>query len=72
MQGILAGLVFNGVGLGLHGQVGVAGVLGIALAVAITVELCARLWLGRFRTGPLEALLRRITYAGRPPAVTTG
>lgn len=68
MQGVLAGLVFNGVGLGLHGQIGIAGLLGVAAAIAVAVELCARLWLARFRTGPLEALLRRITYAGRLPA----
>ena len=68
MQGVLAGLVFNGVGLGLHGQIGSAGLLAVAIAIAVTVELGARLWLGRFRTGPLEALLRRMTYAGPPPA----
>ena len=67
MQGVVAGLVFNGVGLGLHGQLGQAALLPLALAIALAVELMARLWLARFRTGPLEILLRRITYGGPRP-----
>lgn len=67
-QGVLAGLVFNGVGLGLFGQLGHAALFALALAIAAAVELSAALWLSRFRTGPLEMLLRRITYAGPPPS----
>jgi uncharacterized protein len=73
LQGVLAGLVFNGVGLGLHGQIGLAGLLAVALGIALSVELFARLWLSRFPTGPLEAVLRRITYgAASAPSASPG
>lgn len=68
LQGVLAGLIFNGYGLGLYGQMGLASLLGVALLVAFTADLMLRLWLRRRAVGPLEALLRRITYGpgGRP------
>jgi uncharacterized protein len=69
LQGVLAGLVFNGVGLGLHGQLGGAQLLGVGLGIALAVEFFARIWLARFSTGPLEWLLRRITYGNPPPGV---
>ncbi|NKX43851.1 DUF418 domain-containing protein [Roseicyclus persicicus] len=68
LQGVIAGLLFNGYGLGLHGQIGLAGLVAVALGVALATDLLLRLWLRLARTGPLEALLRRLTYgaAGRP------
>jgi uncharacterized protein len=62
LQGIVAGLIFNGIGLGLHGQFGLAALVALAILVAFTVDLMLRLWLRGFRTGPFEAILRRITY----------
>lgn len=67
LQGVVAGLIFNGLGLGLFGEIGLAGLLPVAIGIAASVELAAQVWLRLFRTGPLEALLRRITYAGVPP-----
>ncbi|WP_439637617.1 DUF418 domain-containing protein [Oceanicaulis sp.] len=62
LQGVLAGLVFGGYGLGLFGQFGQAWLLPISIALALVsmmlVGLCARLT-GR---GPLEFVLRRVTY----------
>lgn len=68
LEGVLAGLIFNGYGLGLYGQMGLASLLGVALLVAFTADLMLRLWLRRWPVGPLEALLRAITYGpgGRP------
>ncbi|MGP1359044.1 DUF418 domain-containing protein, partial [Roseicyclus sp.] len=62
LQGIVAGLIFNGIGLGLHGRFGLAELVALAILVAFTVDLILRLWLRVFRTGPFEAVLRRITY----------
>lgn len=66
-QGILAGWVFGSYGLGLFGNVGAAGMLGLALIIwfasCIFVAACERL-LG---AGPLEHLLRLVT-GPRPPA----
>lgn len=62
LQGVLAGFVFGGYGLGLFGQLGQAALIGVALVVAVAamilVAATAR-WTGH---GPLEHLLRRITY----------
>jgi uncharacterized protein len=66
-QGILAGWVFGSYGLGLFGNIGAAGMLGLALIIwfasCIFVAVCERL-LG---AGPLEHLLRLVT-GPRPPA----
>ena len=66
-QGILAGWVFGSYGLGLFGNIGAAGMLGLALIIwfasCIFVAACERL-LG---AGPLEHLLRLVT-GPRPPA----
>lgn len=64
-EGVVAGLIFNGVGLGLHGQLGQAALLAVAAGVFAVVHLGCHLWLSRFRTGPLEALLRALIRGGR-------
>jgi len=64
LEGILAGLVFNGYGLGLYSTVGMAGCFAIALGIfAATHAICAA-WLATYQQGPVEALLRVMTYAG--------
>jgi uncharacterized protein len=57
-QGILAGLIFNGYGLGWYGQMGSAVLLLIATAIVVVVHLCCALWLRTRDIGPLERLLR--------------
>lgn len=62
LQGVIAGFLFGVYGLGLFGQLGHAAFLPMSVVVALTamlaVGLCARL----FGRGPLEAVLRRVTY----------
>lgn len=58
LEGVLAGLVFNGYGLGLYGTVGAMGCLLIAFGVAAVTHLAATAWLRAFQDGPLEAILR--------------
>jgi uncharacterized protein len=62
LQGILAGLVFGGHGLGLFGQLGQAALLPLAILLAFVAMLLTGLMAGRWGRGPFEALLRRITY----------
>lgn len=64
LQGVIAGLVFGGWGLGLFAKLGAATLLPVSLTVAlasfVATGLLARL-LGR---GPLEILLRFVTNGG--------
>lgn len=62
LQGVLAGFVFGGYGLGLFGQVGQAGLAVIGLLVAVAAMLIIGVLAGRLGRGPLEIVLRRITY----------
>ncbi|MDP3602079.1 MAG: DUF418 domain-containing protein [Bosea sp. (in: a-proteobacteria)] len=64
LEGMLAGLVFNGYGLGLYGTVGAAGCLLIALGIVAATHLFAMLWLRFAASGPLEIVLRGITRLG--------
>ncbi|PTM60152.1 uncharacterized protein C8P69_10378 [Phreatobacter oligotrophus] len=61
LEGILAGIVFNGYGFKLYGAVGAAGCLAIALGIAAMTHVIASGWLRIFKEGPLEILLRRWT-----------
>lgn len=69
LEGVLAGVVFNGYGFGLYGKVGTLGCLGIAVAVYATTYCVAAIWLQKFGQGPLETALRWIT---RGPAQLKG
>jgi uncharacterized protein len=66
LEGVLAGFIFNGYGLGLYGSVGAAACLIIAVLIYAATHLFAALWLRRHDNGPLETLLRTITRLGEP------
>jgi uncharacterized membrane protein YeiB len=61
-QSLIASLVFTSYGLGLIGCVGP--VMGLVLTVVMSALLAvfSWMWLHRFRFGPLEWLLRSVTY----------
>jgi uncharacterized protein len=63
IQTLIGITLFYGIGLGLHGQIGL--VEGALLAIAIFAAQCvvASLWLRWFYFGPLEWVWRRFTYA---------
>lgn len=55
-----------GPGLGLAGDIGAAGLVGVALLGFAGQVLISRLWLANFAYGPLEWVWRALTY-GRAP-----
>jgi len=66
-QSLVATFLFYGWGLGLSGQLGSAACLAIAVAIyAVQVAGC-RLWLARFRFGPVEWLWRTLVYGRAQP-----
>ncbi|WP_126173002.1 DUF418 domain-containing protein [Altericroceibacterium xinjiangense] len=64
---ILMMFVFHGWALGLFGQLGRIGLLGIVLAAWALMLGWSQPWLARFRYGPLEWVWRCLTYGERFP-----
>lgn len=62
LQGVLAGLVFGGYGLGLYGDIGHFGLLLLAIAIALASMILTHLLRFGGPRAPLEWVLRRITY----------
>jgi uncharacterized protein len=67
MQSVVGTLVFYGYGLGLWGEVGRSGQVGIVLVVFAAQVAFSHWWLARFRFGPMEWLWRAGTYLQWPP-----
>lgn len=61
LQGVIAGFLFGGYGLGLFGQISLAGLLPVGLGVALLAILIIGAIAKTFRRGPLEAVLRAVT-----------
>ena len=74
-ESLVLSVLFCGYGFGLFATLGAAAVAGIAVLVWAGLEVGIRLWLGRYRQGPLEGLLSRWTNttartgAQRPPSL---
>lgn len=66
-QSLVATFLFYGWGLGLSGQLGAAACLGIAVAIYALQVVGCRLWLARFRFGPVEWLWRTLVYGRAQP-----
>lgn len=62
-QSIILSTIFSGYGLGLWGAVDRLTAVSIALFVTVFLIGALLIWRARFRLGPFEWLLRRITYA---------
>lgn len=61
-QTLLGVALFYGVGLGLHGRIGLTGCFLTALVIFAVQSLAAAAWLRRFQFGPLEWAWRCVTY----------
>lgn len=67
LQTIICTTIFYGHGLGLFGQVGRAGQLGIVFAIWAAQLALSPIWLRHFRFGPFEWLWRSLSYMKRQP-----
>ncbi|MGJ8644694.1 MAG: DUF418 domain-containing protein [Luteolibacter sp.] len=61
-QSLIATTIFYGYGFGLAGEVGRLGTIVLALLIFVMQIFASKLWLARFRFGPLEWLWRSLTY----------
>ncbi len=61
LESVILATVFCGWGFGLYGKLGVAAVTGIAVLSCIVTEVFAKLYLSRYRQGPLESIVSRWT-----------
>lgn len=66
VQSVVFSAVFYTYGCGLFGRVGAATGVGLSVALFTMQLMVSRWWLGRFSTGPVERLLRWMTYGRRP------
>lgn len=73
-EGVLAGLIFNGYGLGYYGRAGALACLLTAVGIYTAVHLLSVAWLKWQNHGPLEAGLRLVThgFASRPSPSNLG
>jgi uncharacterized protein len=60
-QSVIMSLLYHGYGLGLAAWIGSAGSVLVCLVVYAALIVSSRLWLGAFRIGPLEWVLRSFT-----------
>ncbi|WP_433599182.1 DUF418 domain-containing protein [Nocardia sp. CA-135953] len=65
-QSVICVLVFTGCGFGLVGRIAPSLVILVAFAIFGCQLAMSAWWMGRHRYGPLEWVLRVITYARRP------
>ncbi len=66
-QSVIGVLLFYGIGLGLGAGIGLWLTEIIALVVYIFETIFSRLWISRFRFGPLEWIWRMLTYGHTLP-----
>ncbi len=64
-ESVLLSLLFCGYGLGQFGQWSAFQVVLAGAAAWLLLEVLAKLWLGRFPQGPLEAVMGRLTGRAR-------
>ncbi len=67
-QSLITAILFTGLGFGLAEKVPVWGTLVIALAIYVTQLAVSAWWTRRHRYGPVEWLLRTVTYGVRRPS----
>lgn len=61
-QSLVLALIFSGLGLGLAGQLSAAAVGGVVVTLWLTQLVLSGLWMKHLRRGPMEQLVRAVTY----------
>ena len=64
-ESVVLSVIFCGWGLGLFGDLGAPAITGLAIATWIVLVAAMNLWLSRFRQGPLEAVVTRLSTPAR-------
>jgi uncharacterized protein len=64
LQSLVMGVLLSGWGFGLGATLGKAELALLAAAIVAVQFVASRAWIARFGQGPVEALWRRVTYAG--------
>ncbi|MFW2830459.1 DUF418 domain-containing protein [Sphingomonas sp. ID0503] len=64
LQSVLTSVLFYG--FGVLGAIGFAGLMGIAAGIWVLTALFCLAWLRRFPMGPMEWMLRRVSYGPHP------
>lgn len=67
MQSFVCTAIFYPYGFGLYGKLSPRSLLLIALGITLLQVALAHIWLRFFQRGPIEALLRGVTYFEFPP-----
>lgn len=62
MQSIICSLIFYNFGLGLYGKVDVQMGTYIAIGIFIIQVIFAEIWFTKFKQGPLELVVKKLTY----------
>lgn len=62
MQSIILSVLFYNWGFGLYGQVDVELGIYISIAIILVQIAIAELWLMKFKQGPIESILKKLTY----------
>ena len=72
LQSVICVAIFYGIAGGWWASLGRLELLGLALVIFATQMLASRLWLAKFRMGPMEWLWRRLAYGPSASVPTTG
>lgn len=62
LQTIIGTTLFYQYGFGLYGKLDVPTTVYVAIAIYVVQVILAELWLSKFKQGPLEAGVKRLTY----------
>lgn len=62
LQSIICTTLFYNYGFGLYGKIDVPTAVYMALGIYVIQVILAELWLSKFKQGPLEASVKRLTY----------
>ncbi len=65
-QSALLVMIFSGLGLGLGGELSAVAVAGVAVLLWVFQLSFSAAWLRNFRRGPMEGLVRAVTYREAP------
>ncbi|RJQ82054.1 DUF418 domain-containing protein [Pseudonocardiaceae bacterium YIM PH 21723] len=63
-QSLICAFLFTGYGFGLVGRLPLPAVVPIVIAIYLVQLVLSSLYLRRFRMGPVEWVLRKVTYSG--------